>query len=223
MKNTWKRFLSLVLCMCMVMALLPNVTMTAFAAESGEVTGLSNENIGLSYSGDKTDTWSANGTTVTGSIQSSSGCGATHYSSTLTITNKRSIAATLSFDYAIDQQGGTIQVDGTAITAGGTFSKELVAGGTINVYIKSNSTSAPTKITLSNVALSANVEATATFLPAENGSYTVDGKAVTEKFSNTQNATNAINWLRRLMQAISSAAGTMSRPASISEQIRRLR
>ena len=191
MKNTWKRFLSLVLCICMVMALLPNVTMTAFAAESGEVTGLSNENIGLSYSGDKTDTWSANGTTVMGSIRSSSGCSTTHHSSTLTITNKRSIAATLSFDYAIDQQGGTIQVDGTAITAGGTFSKELAAGGMVNIYIKSNSTSKPTKITLSNLALSANIEATATFLPAENGSYTVDGKAVTEEFSNTQNAINA--------------------------------
>ncbi len=191
MKNTWKRFLSLVLCMCMVMALLPNVTITAFAAESGEVTGLSNENIGLSYSGDKTDTWSANGTTVTGSIQSSSGCGTTHYSSTLTITNKRSITAVLSFNYAIDAQGGTIQVDGTAVTAGGTFSKELAAGGTVSVYIKSNSTSAPTKITLSNVALSANIEATTTFLPAQNGSYTVDGKAVTEEFSNKQNAMSA--------------------------------
>lgn len=191
MKSTLKRFLSLVLCMCMVLTLLPNVTITAFAAESGEVTGLSNENIGLRYSGDKTDTWSANGTTVTGSIQSSSGCGTTHYSSTLTITNKRSIAATLSFDYAIDQQGGTIQVDGTAITVGGTFSKELAAGGMVNIYIKSNSTSNPTKITLSNLALSANIEATATFLPAENGSYTVDGKAVTEEFSNTQNAMNA--------------------------------
>ena len=191
MKSTLKRFLSLVLCMCMVLTLLPNVTITAFAAESGEVTGLSNENIGLRYSGDKTDTWSANGTTVTGSIQGSSGCGTTHYSSTLTITNKRSIAATLSFDYAIDQQGGTIQVDGTAITVGGTFSKELAAGGMVNIYIKSNSTSNPTKITLSNLALSANIEATATFLPAENGSYTVDGKAVTEEFSNTQNAMNA--------------------------------
>ena len=191
MKSTLKRFLSLVLCMCMVLTLLPNVTITAFAAERGEVTGLSNENIGLSYSGDKTDTWSANGTTVTGSIQSSSGCSTTHHSSTLTITNKRSIAATLSFDYAIDQQGGTIQVDGTAITAGGTFSKELAAGGMVNIYIKSNSTSKPTKITLSNLALSANIEATATFLPAENGSYTVDGKAVTEEFSNTQNAINA--------------------------------
>ena len=191
MKNTWKRFLSLVLCLCMLYSMFPNISMTAFAASSGEVTGLSNENIGLSYSGDKTDTWSANGTTVTGSIQSSSGCGTTHYSSTLTITNKRSIPAALSFDYAIDAQGGTIQVDGTAITAGGTFSKELAAGGTVTVYVKSNSTSAPTKITLSNLALSANVEATATFIPAENGSYTVDGKAVTEEFSNTQNATNA--------------------------------
>ena len=191
MKSTLKRFLSLVLCMCMVLTLLPNVTITAFAAESGEVTGLSNENIGLSYSGDKTDTWSANGTTVTGSIQSSSGCGTTHHSSTLTITNKRSIAATLSFDYAIDPQGGTIRVDGTAITAGGTFSKELAAGEKVNIYIKSNSTSAATKITMTNLALSANIEATATFLPAENGSYTVDGKAVTEEFSNTQNAMNA--------------------------------
>lgn len=191
MKSTLKRFLSLVLCMCMVLTLLPNVTITAFAASSGEVMGLSNENIGLSYSGDKDDTWSANGTTITGTIQSSSGCGTTHYRSTLTLTNKRSITAVLSFDYAIDAQGGTIQVDGTAVTAGGTFSKELAAGEKVNIYIKSNSTSAATKITMTNLALSANIEATATFLPAENGSYTVDGKAVTEKFSNPQNAMNA--------------------------------
>ena len=190
MKQVFKRFLSLALSMLMVLTLLPAMTTTAWA-ESGLVTGLSNNNIGLSFTGDADNAWSAGGTTVTGSIQSVSGCGTTHYSSTLTITNKRSIAATLSFDYAIDRQGGTIQVDGTAITANGTFSKELTAGGTATVYIKSNSTSAPTKITLSNLALSANIEATATFLPAENGSYTVDGKAVTEEFSNTQSATNA--------------------------------
>ena len=191
MKQVFKRFLSLALSMLMVLTLLPAMTTTAWAASSGEVTGLSNENIGLSFSGDADNAWSATGTTVTGSIKSSSGCGTTHYSSTLTLTNKRSIPAVLSFDYAIDAQGGTIQVDKTAVTAGGTFSKELAAGGTATVYIKSNSTSAPTKITLSNLALSANIEATATFLPAENGSYTVDGKAVTEEFSNTQSATNA--------------------------------
>ena len=186
-----KNFLSFILMAAMLLSMVPAVTITASAANSGEVTGLTNDNVGLSFSGDKEDTWSANGTTVTGSIQSSSGCGTTHYSSTLTLTNKRSIPAVLSFDYAIDQQGGTIQVDGTAVTAGGTFSKEIGAGGTVNVYIKSNSTSAPTKITLTNIALSANVEATVTFLPAENGSYTVNGIDVTEEYSHTQNAVNA--------------------------------
>lgn len=136
MKQVFKRFLSLALAMLMVLTLLPAMTTTAWAATSGTVTGLSNNNIGLSFTGDADNAWSAGGTTVTGSIQSVSGCGTTHYSSTLTITNKRSIAATLSFDYAIDRQGGTIQVDGTAVTAGGTFSKELAAGGKATVYIK---------------------------------------------------------------------------------------
>ena len=64
MKSTLKRFLSLVLCMCMVMALLPNVTMTAFAATSGTVTGLADENIGLSFAGDADNAWSADGTQI---------------------------------------------------------------------------------------------------------------------------------------------------------------
>lgn len=100
MKSTLKRFLSLVLCMCMVMALLPNVTMTAFAATSGTVTGLSDENIGLSFSGDADNAWSANGTSIIGAATSTSGgCSDTSYKSTLTITNKKSTTATLSFDY----------------------------------------------------------------------------------------------------------------------------
>ncbi len=91
MKSTLKRFLSLVLCMCMVMALLPNVTMTAFAATSGTVTGLADENIGLSFSGDADgDIWTANGTSITGSVTGTAGtCSDSHYNSTLTITNKK--------------------------------------------------------------------------------------------------------------------------------------
>ena len=192
MKNTWKRFLSLVLCMCMVMALLPNVTMTAFAATSGTVTGLADENIGLSFSGSADDAWSANGTGIIGSATSTGGtCGDTSYESTLTITNKRSTTATLSFDYSIEQNSGTIQVGGKAVTAGDKFSKELEPNASIKVYIKSGSTSAATKITLTNVVLVSNVNATATFVPAENGTYTVDGKRITEKYSNTQSSMTA--------------------------------
>ena len=88
--------------MCMVMALLPNVTMTAFAATSSTVTGLADENIGLSFTGDADDAWSANGTGIIGAATSTGGtCSDTHYSSTLTITNKRTTKATLSFDYVL--------------------------------------------------------------------------------------------------------------------------
>ena len=192
MKSTLKRFLSLVLCMCMVMALLPNVTMTAFAATSGTVTGLADENIGLSFTGDADNAWSANGTSIIGAATSTGGtCGDTSYKSTLTITNKKATTATLSFDYSIEQNNGKIQVDGTEVSSGASFTKELAANESVKVYIQSGSTSAATKITLTNVVLVSDVNATATFVPAENGTYTVDGKLITEEYSNTQSSMTA--------------------------------
>ena len=192
MKSTLKRFLSLVLCMCMVMALLPNVTMTAFAATSGTVTGLADENIGLSFTGDADDAWSANGTSIIGAATSTGGtCSDTSYKSTLTITNKKSTTATLSFDYSIEQNSGKIQVDGTEVSSGASFTKELATNESVKVYIQSGSTSAATKITLTNVVLVSDVNATATFVPAENGSYTVDEKLITEEYSNTQSSMTA--------------------------------
>ncbi|WP_279058973.1 InlB B-repeat-containing protein, partial [Gemmiger formicilis] len=192
MKSTLKRFLSLVLCMCMVMALLPNVTLTVLAATSGTVTGLADENIGLSFTGDADDAWSANGTSIIGAATSTGGtCGNTSYESTLTITNKKSTTATLSFDYTIEQNSGKIQVDGTEVSSGASFTKELAANESVKVYIKSGSTSAATKITLTNVVLVSDVNATATFVPAENGTYTVDGKLITEEYSNTQSSMTA--------------------------------
>ena len=192
MKSTLKRFLSLVLCMCMVMALLPNVTMTAFAATSGTVTGLADENIGLSFTGDADDAWSANGTSIIGAATSTGGtCSGTSYKSTLTITNKKSTTATLSFDYSIEQNSGKIQVDGTEVSSGASFTKELATNESVKVYIQSGSTSAATKITLTNVVLVSDVNATATFVPAENGTYTVDGKRITEEYSNTQSSMTA--------------------------------
>ena len=192
MKSTWKRFLSLVLCMCMVLALLPNVTMTAFAATSGTVTGLADENIGLSFTGDADNAWSANGTSIIGAATSTGGtCSDTSYKSTLTITNKKSTTATLSFDYSIEQNSGAIQVDGKEVSSGARFTKELAPDEEVKVYIKSGSISAATKITLTNVVLVSDVNATATFVPAENGTYTVDEKLITEEYSNTQSSMTA--------------------------------
>ena len=192
MNGVLKRLLAITLALCIVLPIFPQLDTTALAASSGDVTGLSNDNLGLSYSGDKTDTWTASGTTITGSVVSEGGtCGDTAYTSTLTITNKKASSATLSFDYAIEQNSGKIQVDGTEVKAGGKFSKELASDASIKVYIKSGSTSAATKITMTNVALVSNVNATVTFQPAENGSYTVDGNAITETYTKTQSSVNA--------------------------------
>lgn len=190
-KRIGRRFVSLLLTFVTVLTMLPAMTLPALAATSGNVTGLTDENIGLSFSGGAEDAWSATGTTITGSVVSVGGtCSDTSYNSTLTIKNNKATKATLSFAYAIEQNSGTIKVAETSVTANGSFSRELAAGGTIKVYIKSGSTTA-TKIIMTNVALVSDVTATTTFVPAENGTYTVNGKTVTEEYSNTQSSTDA--------------------------------
>ena len=187
-----KRFLSLLLVAVMVLALVPAITLPAFAATSGTVTGLADENIGLSFSGTADNAWSASGMQIVGSARSKSGsCSSDDYRSTLTITNKKTTKATLSFDYAVVVSKGTILVDNSTTTTNGSFSRELAAGGTVEVEITSGSTDADTKITMTNVKLVTDVSATVTFQPAENGSYTVDGKAITEAYTNTQSSMTA--------------------------------
>ncbi len=191
-KRIGRRFVSLLLTFVTILTMLPAMTLPALAATSGTVTGLADENIGLSFTGDADNAWSANGTSITGAATSKGGtCSDTSYQSTLTITNKRSTTATLSFDYSIEQNVGKFQVDGTEVSSGASFTKELAANESIKVYIKSGSTSAPTKITLTNVVLVSKVNATATFVPAKNGTYTVDGKLITEKYSKTQSSMTA--------------------------------
>ena len=186
-----KRFVSLLLVALTIMAFLPTVTLPSNAATSGTVTGLSDENIGLSFTGSADNAWSATGTTIAGSVVSVGGtCSDTSYNSTLTIKNNKKAKATLSFNYAIEQNSGTIKVDETAVTANGSFNKELTVGESIKVYIGSGSTTA-TKITMTNVALVSDVAATTTFAPAENGTYTVDGTVVTEEYSNKQSSMTA--------------------------------
>lgn len=191
-KRIGRRFVSLLLTFVTILTMLPAMTLPALAEARGTVTGLADENIGLSFDGDDKASWSANGTSIIGAATSDGGtCSDTSYKSTLTITNKKSTTATLSFVYSIEQNSGTIKVDGTAVSSGASFTKELAANESVKVYIQSGSTSAATKITLTNVVLVSNVNATATFMPAENGTYTVDGKLITEKYSHTQSSMTA--------------------------------
>lgn len=190
-----KRFLSLTLVAVMLLSLLPAFALPAFAATSGTLNGLSDSNIGASYTATDSGSnasWSASGNTITGNVISASGvCSDTAYETTLTLTNKKTTAATLSFDYTIAQKSGTIQVAGNPVTANNSYSGELAAGDSITVYLKSGSTSAATSISITNLSLIADVSATTTFQPGENGSYTVDGVEITAETSKTQKSTVA--------------------------------
>lgn len=194
-KRVLKRLTAMLLAFVLLFTLFPNLSLTAYAATSGKVTGLSDGNIGLSFASTTgnaaDDPWTASGTTITGSVvaTSSMGCN-TDYNSTLTITNNKLTAAKLSFDYAVAVNSGAVQVDETPVSSDGSYSytKELAAGESIKVFLMSGSTT-PTKITMTNIALVSDVTATTTFQPAENGSYTVDGNTVTETYSSTQSST----------------------------------
>ncbi len=193
-KRISRRFVSLLLTFVTILAMLPAMTLPALAATKGTVTGLADKNIGLSFDGTADNAWSASSTQIIGKARSTSGSGCgggKDYSSTLTITNNKTTEATLSFDYTVVVSDGTILVNYTTTTADGSFSQKLAAGGTVEVEIKSGSTSADTMITMTNVKLVADVSATVTFQPAVNGSYTVDGKTITEVYTNTQSAANS--------------------------------
>ena len=197
-KRIGRRLVSLLLTFVTVLTMLPAMTLPALAATSGPVTGLADENIGLSFTGGVDNAWKAGGKQIEGHARSKPPKwfweSQTDYTSTLTITNKKTTTATLSFDYVATLSSGTIRVDSKTVQQNGTdsFSKELAPNGTATVYIKSGSTSDDTKITMTNVTLvSADTTATVTFQPAENGSYTVDGKTITEEYTNAQSSSIA--------------------------------
>lgn len=195
MKRIGRRLVSLLLTFVTVLTMLPAMTLPALAATNGPVTGLSETDIGLSFTGGVDNAWKAGGKQIEGHARSTKKwweIRQTDYTSTLTITNKKDTKATLSFDYTVVVSGGTILVDNTTTSTSGSFSKELAGGGTVKVEIQSGSTDAETKITMTNVTLvSADTTATVTFQPAENGSYTVDGKTITEVYTNTQSSMTA--------------------------------
>lgn len=190
-KRIGRRFVSLLLTFVTILTMLPAMTLPALAATSGTVSGLADQSIGLSFNGTADNAWSASSTQIIGKARSTSGAGCgggSNYRSTLTIKNKKTTKATLSFDYTVVVSKGTILVNNTTTTANGSFSMELEAGGTVEVEIESGSTSADTNITMTNVKLVADVSATVTFQPAVNGSYTVDGKTITEVYTHTQSS-----------------------------------
>lgn len=194
-KRIGRRLVSLLLTVVTILTMLPAMTLPALADKKGHLEGLTNKAIELNFNGSKNDPWEADDQQITGSIKGIKGKFGfvTNYRSTLTIKNKTGTKAKLSFNYTVAVNGGTINVGNrSADTPGGNVSTELEKDGSIEVYIKSGSAEAPTKITMTDIKLVPVATATVTFQPTENGSYTVDGgKPITEPYTHTQRSTTA--------------------------------
>lgn len=186
MKISMKRIAALVVALVMVIGLVPVMSNTVDAVA---LPGLSDSSIGLSVGADKW--WSASENTITGSITGVKRSSTVYMNAadTLKITNTKPVAATLSFDFAVSGyfniSGSKITIDGTDYTAqtSGSFSKELAAGGSIEITIsaaRSNKGINTLDLEISKLSLlGANAgPLTTTFEAPAYGSYTVAYGAV---------------------------------------------
>ena len=182
MKISMKRLAALVLAVVMVIGLLPVMDN---AVNAVDVTGLTDGSIGVSYvnAGQpnvNTSSWTASGNAITGNLQgikrSAIYMAAT---STLTLTNNKSGAANLSFDYSVTTtNGGTVTIDGETVT-GGSFAKKLASGESIDIVLTAPRTTGSKdnamSISITNLILASasNDPVTTTFEAPAFGSYTV--------------------------------------------------
>ena len=160
-----------------IVAVLTGIRMTYAANVQGW-----NVNSGITATYDN-GTWSANGTTINGSVttqSASGGCGSTTYtpvSGTLTLTNNSGNTGILSLDVAATLNSGS------CTPSDGSYSYNLENGESVTVKITSREGAVgTTSVIVSNIKIQAIQEISVTFelpVPA-NGSYKVNGESVTE-------------------------------------------
>lgn len=164
-----------------VLMIFISLSFTVFAA-----TDLTNSVgvMGLIVSGD-TSTWKGETEAVSWSgTTTSSGCsaiGATFTPSTgeLTLTNDSGEEKVLTFSYNLTLNGGTVTIDGTAVSADGSFSKTLTAGSSVKIETISNpSEKKTTTLKLYEMKLEVK-QISMNFVASSGGSYTVDGEVIT--------------------------------------------
>ena len=181
MKHTAeKRFLSMLLAMVMILAMLP---ISALAKSSFNTTVLDGKISVVTTggtSGQKGATVNSDGT-LKMAVTAVTGCNGSFESTAnhvVTLTNVTAEELMVSFDYGSLTNLGTLKIDGAAKTLAGNYAKTLAANGTIVIELTSASNSAETSVLLSNFELKDTSTKAVTVTKTENGSVTVNGTAL---------------------------------------------
>lgn len=176
LKNLIKRWLALVLIAMLVIPLLPQALLTAQAAERAK------EFSGVTVTGDFTET--LGGVSCRADVTPKGTCSdAKENTKTLRLQNTANIIGVLKFDYAVKQNGGSVQINGEDKTDSGTFEIDsFAADQSIDIILKSGGKDGNyAEITLSNISLLVDEVIATAFVPAEGGSFTVDGTPITKE------------------------------------------
>lgn len=190
-------FVSLLLTFVTILTLIPAMTLPVMAADT-PLNSLEDGKIGLSYSNaSEYIKWTAEGKEITGTAKAHQFGIWYDKESTLTITNNwkldKNLNFALSFDYKIEKsKKSSVTINGSPLDPNqNKMSITLKPGATATVTIKASGSNGKATITMTNVRLESTESRTATFQPAENGSYTVDENTITAVCTKTQNVTKA--------------------------------
>lgn len=200
-KNIMKRISSILLIVMMIFSMIPSTAIPVFAAETPKteevVEGLKAYGNFVSVAGGlnvaATSTAYKKGTGCDSDIKAASD------TAEVTLTNILPNEAKLFFNYKVSIDArlndAYVQLDGVKLTANGSFEKMIPAGGTVTVKVFTGTPASTTdansytsKIEIGDLSLAENKMVTTVFKPATNGTYTVDGSAVTGEISVTKNA-----------------------------------
>ena len=180
MKQKIKRIGSMLLVLAMLLSLFPGITTTAYAAGTlNTISGLTASWTDAS-SPKGSATWSASGSSITGTAKGYGKFIKYSIETKLTLTNSSGSEAMLSFAYTLEDGGSVSGI------SDGSYSGVLADGGSLTITLTSPSgTNTNTlKITgLSLISTSAG-DVTTTFKPAVGGSYTVaEGTGTAEEIT----------------------------------------
>ena len=207
MKQVFKRMLSLMIVLAMVVSMMPSV----FAATTTDLSNLAVPDLGAQVTTqatkDGTATWTSGENSIKGSLVGAyTNAAVAHIyalsTTTMTFTNNMSSTAKLSFDYKVSTTSGYVKAKvgdlETTLSGSGTHTAELDSNGTLQIIlgvekrtkVGSNSPNDAT-IEITNIKLYIDQKITTTFLTATNGSYTVDGTSITAKTEKEKSASES--------------------------------
>lgn len=177
-RNSLRRFVSLVLSVVLIAGLVPMATIPVWAATA--VSGWNKtDEMKLEY----TDgSWNYANSTLTGQIQgkTTSGCGGGDSSqkTTLTIENTTGAKGILKFNYSLNE--GSITVNGTAPS--NPYSADIGIDEKVTIVVTSVAGSShKSTCEITSLIIEPLSEKTITFLAPENGTYTLDGEPITSE------------------------------------------